>query len=989
MTKSFIEKIDVSAKLPEGASPHELWRDKLFNWIDDEALLRKTETILQDERASYLVAVLCHYSPFLTGILRRHIDWIADILSGDADAIHTSILSDVRRYKDEEVDDAILMRHLRVAREKNALLVAMADIAQIWDVTRVTMALADFCDAAVNAAIDNLLLQAVSSGKLLPHPGENLQDASALVILAMGKHGARELNYSSDIDIIVFYDAEIARLAPGVEPSTFYVRLTKGLVKLLQNRTEDGYVARVDLRLRPDPGSSATAISLTTAYNYYESVGQNWERAAFIKARAIAGNIKLGEGFLQSLTPFIWRKYFDFAAISDIHAMKRQIQTARGHGEIAVAGHDIKLGRGGIREIEFFVQTQQLVFGGRKPLLRGRRTIDMLSALVSEEWITPQARDELTGCYNFLRMIEHRLQMQLDEQTQRLPQDEVELDNFARFAGFSNASAFGQILTETARTVQKHYARLFEEADTLASDIGSLVFTGSADDPETVLTLEKIGYRDPSQVIETIRGWHFGRRPAVISARAREVLTELVPLLLKAFGKTADPDGAIAAFDRALGAMPGSVELFSILRSNQKLLSLFADILGTAPRLAEIASTHPHVLDTVIDPYFVTGKADEAVIEARLRNAIGEWTAVEECFDRMRDAGRQEIFMVGARLLSDLFSPAEAGRAYTAIADALVRIALDAVTIQFEKDHGKVKGGKMAVLAYGKLGGREMTPASDLDLVVVYDYDATSPESDGARPLHAVQFFTRLTQRMITALTAQTRRGFLYEIDMRLRPMGAKGPVASQIDGWLVYQRNEAETWEHMALTRTRAIAGEAQFCEEVQRLIADILLRTRESKKLAADVFEMRQRIAEAKGDENPDDLKLVAGGLLDCEFIAQYLMLRDGARIPGLLTGNTYEVLNIVAENKTVSADAAGIVREHYALMRDVQQWQRLTVRGEFDASTAGPAVLKRIASAVGSPDYRILQAQLSEVHRDVRRLFLDILQPDMLTAQPHGAP
>ncbi|MGL4322453.1 MAG: bifunctional [glutamine synthetase] adenylyltransferase/[glutamine synthetase]-adenylyl-L-tyrosine phosphorylase [Beijerinckiaceae bacterium] len=975
MSHSLINRLRVTAQLPDGAIPDALWREKILDYADD-VTQPQIQSVLQDAQATMLVAAICAHSPFLTGILRRHMAWIPEIFGSDPDAIHAQLLLDMRAFHNRDIAEADLMRVLRIGREKNALLVALADIGGVWDVNRVTAALADFADAAVNAAVDYLLFEARQSGKLLCAPHDDLQSSSGLVILAMGKHGARELNYSSDIDLIVFYDVASANLSEDVEPSTFYVRLTKGLVKLLQNRTEDGYVARVDLRLRPDPGSSATAVSLPTAYNYYESVGQNWERAAFIKARAIAGNLTLGNDFLKALTPFIWRKYFDFAAIADIHAMKRQIQTARGHGEIAVAGHDIKLGRGGIREIEFFVQTQQLVFGGRKPRLRGRRTVDMLGALVEEEWISADARDELSACYYFLRTVEHRLQMRMDEQTQRLPQEEHDLLAFSQFAGFATLTAFSDHLTQIAMTVQKHYARLFEEADTLASDVGSLVFTGTSDDPETVETLQSMGFKDPPLIIETIRGWHFGRRAAVTSARAREVLTELVPLLLKAFGKTADPDGAITAFDRALVSMPGAVELFSILRSNQKLLALFADILGTAPRLAEVVSTHPHVLDTVIDPYFVSGKAEAAVIEARLRHSIGQWADFEECLDRMRDCGRQEIFMIGARLLSDLFSPAEAGVAYTAIAESLVRIALNAVKETFEKEHGQIAGGKIAVLALGKLGGHELTPSSDLDLVVVYDFDEKYPESSGPRKLHAVQYYTRLTQRLITALTAQTRSGFLYEVDLRLRPSGSKGPLASQFKGWIDYQNNEAEVWEHMALTRSRPIAGDADFFDIITSEIQKIVRKSRDPQFLAREVVSMRTLIAQSKGDDNPDDLKLVAGGLLDCEFIAQFLALKFGRNYAPLISGNTASVLHNARKNGLVSADDADYLCESYAFMRDVQQWQRLTVRGDFNSETAGDAVLRRISAALGVPDYRILQSHLREIHPRIRRIFNELL-------------
>ena len=320
--------------------------------------------------------------------------------------------------------------------------------------------------------------------------------------------------------------------------------------------------------------------------------------------------------FLNELRPFIWRKYFDFASIADVHAMKRQIHAVRGHDEIAVAGHDIKLGRGGIREIEFFVQTQQLVFGGRRPGLRGRRTLDMLKALHDEGWITAKARDELSEAYRFLRTIEHRLQMVADEQTQRLPSDEEQLKRFAKFCGYPTVKAFSKALTDQAKIVQGHYALLFEEGPELASDVGSLVFTGSDDDPDTLATLQRLGFHEPERVAETVRGWHFGRRPAIQSARAREVLTELTPALLSALGGTADPDGALAALDRAFGRMPAAVELLTILQSHDRLRLLFADLLGTAPRLADTVAQSPHVLDALIDPAFGTPTADDEAIES-------------------------------------------------------------------------------------------------------------------------------------------------------------------------------------------------------------------------------------------------------------------------------------------------------------------------------------------------------------------------------------
>ena len=380
------------------------------------------------------------------------------------------------------------------------------------------------------------------------------------------------------------------------------MRLTKALARLLQERTGEGYVLRVDLRLRPDPASTPVALSTVSAYQYYETVGQNWERAALIKARPAAGDLELGERFLADLAPFIWRKYFDYAAIADIHAMKRQIHAVRGHEHVVVPGHDVKLGRGGIREIEFFVQTQQLIFGGRRPQMRGSRTLEMLQQLCADKWISADAVDDLSLAYAFLRRVEHRLQMVADEQTQRLPFEREALTRFAKFCGYARLDGFAADLTHHLTQVERHYARLFEDAPELSVASGDLVFTGVTDDPATLATLRALGFQRPEVAAETVRGWHFGRRAAVRSARAREVLTELTPALLEAFAGSGDADAALSAFDEALARMPASVELLSILRSNASVRELFGDVLGSAPRLAQVIATRPHVLDAAIDP---------------------------------------------------------------------------------------------------------------------------------------------------------------------------------------------------------------------------------------------------------------------------------------------------------------------------------------------------------------------------------------------------
>jgi glutamate-ammonia-ligase adenylyltransferase len=625
------------------------------------------------------------------------------------------------------------------------------------------------------------------------------------------------------------------------------------------------------------------------------------------------------------------------------------------------------------------VQTQQLVFGGRRPKLRGRRTLDMLGALHDEGWITAGARDELSEAYRFLRTVEHRLQMVADEQTQRLPGREDDLADFARFCGYPDLPAFAAALTGRARRVQHHYGLLFEEGAELASDLGDLVFTGASLDPETVATLGRLGFREPETAAETVRGWHFGRRPAVTSARAREVLTELTPALLAALGGSADPDGALARLDRAFGRMPACVELLTILRSHEKLRLLFADLLGSAPRLAETVAVTPHVLDAMLDPSFASPARDEDTAEAEIRAVVGSPASTEEFLDRLRDAFRQVHFVTGSRLLSGVISPAEAGAAFAAIAQGILRLALEWVARVFAEEHGTVPGARMAVLGLGRLGARDLTASSDLDLVVLYDFDDERRLSDGPRPLDAVVYHTRLTQRLIAALTAPTRRGRLYNVDMRLRPSGTKGPVASQYHGFLAYHRGEAELWEHMALTRARPLAGDFDLGSEAVVAVHGVLASPRSPTEVYRHVSEIRKLVAREKGESDPWDLKLAPGGIMDLDFLAQALVLAHGSRHPELLGPGTPGVIAAAGRAGLLPPAATGRLVEGHRVLNDLTQWQRLTLSEGEGGDAAPPAMLKRLASVIGAPGAEGLAARLAEIRGEVRSIFRDVLGAD----------
>ena len=857
-----------------------------------------------------------------------------------------------------------LMSILRQAKSEIAFLIALADLGEVWTVEEVTRRLGEAADQLLSLAVRFLLMRAAQAGQFLP-PDPAVPDRnSGLIVLGMGKYGAHELNYSSDIDLIIFFDRDIAPLASHVEPGAFFVRLTRELVHIMQERTADGYVFRTDLRLRPDPGSTQAAISTEAAFRYYESFGQNWERAAMIKARPVAGDVDAGKAFLNALSPYIWRKYLDYNAIADIHAMKRQIHAAKGHGQIAVAGHNLKLGRGGIREIEFFVQSQQLIAGGRQRALRSRQTLEALDHLARHDWISPKVRDDLSSAYCYLRRMEHRLQMMADQQTHTLPSSPQELGKFARFAGYTQLEDFEHELRHTLQTVQKHYAALFESTPELtASRGGNLVFTGDADDPATSETLAKLSFKNPSAAIATIKGWHYGRYPAMRSARARENLTEFTPALLEAFGQTGDPDLALSTFDKFLSEVPTALQLFAMLRANPNLLQLIAQIMGSAPRLARVLTRRRRITDAILDPGHLRDTPMDEDLRRHIRQEILDAGAYEDQLNRARIVGQEQVFLIGVQLLSEQLTPLEAGEAYSLVAEAVIETLLDAVQAHY--------GGVLpapAVVAMGKLGGHEMTASSDVDLIVVYDAPASAPQ--------ASHHYARLTQRLISAISAPTSEGELYAVDMRLRPSGKAGPVAVRLDGFLSYQRSEAWTWEHLALTRARPIAGPPDLREHLRQLIREVLTTPRDRAKTAADVRDMRAMIEKEKGTSDLWRTKAFVGGLIDVEFIAQFLQIVHAAQNPSILDQNSANALRkLIAAGFLNSADGDTLLKAS-TLYQDISQILRLCTEGGFDPKEAPRDLIDLLLHTTGEPDLSRLEARLRETYAEVAHLFSKLI-------------
>lgn len=955
------DRLPLSGNADQEDVHRQRWREALVR-CDDADLAAYGEAVLDlppgnDGQGAALLSAIFGNSPFLSQCLISDLPFARRLLESGPDAAFEDAIAAAadRSALGRETTDQVKHR-LRVAKRRAALAIGAADIANVWPLEQVTGALSDFASAALQASCRHLLRALHENGDLaLPDP-EDPESDSGLIILGMGKLGARELNYSSDIDLIVLFDQDTVPYTGDGGLQHMFTRLARNLVALMDERTRDGYVFRTDLRLRPDPGATPPAISVLAAEVYYESAGQNWERAAMVKARPVAGDEQAGFAFLDILRPFMWRRSLDFAAIQDIQSIKRQINAHRGGAQIAVAGHNIKLGRGGIREIEFYAQTQQLIWGGRDPDLRVRGTIEAITRLTAAGHVTPAALADLTKAYDFHRRLEHRLQMTDDRQTHELPNDEEGLLKVAIFLGYETVDAFTEDLLSELRTVAQHYAALFEDEGDLAGT-GNLVFTGAEDDPDTLKNLAEMGFAEPATISSTVRVWHAGRYRAMRSARARELLTELVPTLLEAVAASPNPDLTFRRFDEFLQGLPAGVQLFSLFTAHPDLFDFVAEIMGAAPKLAGWLSRYPILLDGVLSTDFFDSVPDAGDMADELGEAGEQARDFQDFLDIERRWANDKVFQIGAHMLRGRLSPVDASVPLSDVADTCLKALLPEIERTFSEDHGKIPGGTMAVVAFGKLGSREMTVSSDLDLMFVYDCPPDVTESDGRKPLTPGQYYARLCQRFIGAITAPTGEGKLYEVDMRLRPAGDAGPIASSLEAFTKYQESEAWTWEYQALTRARVVCAEGDLGTRFDRIMRSVLTAPRDDAKIQADVAEMRLRLRKEHGTDDIWSPKHLQGGLVDIEFIAQYLQLRHAAGHPDILAGDTVSVLGRARENGLVDQTFAEDLIEAATLWRNLQGILRLTVEGRFDADSAAPALRTVIARACGAVDFDAL--------------------------------
>ncbi|WP_146587288.1 glutamine-synthetase adenylyltransferase [Puniceibacterium confluentis] len=865
-------------------------------------------------------------SPFLRGLMIRESDWLEGALNDPEAAVAALFAALGAAPLDQVASD------LRIGKRRIALLIALADLGGVWPLETVTRTLSDFADLACARALHGAMAQELRRGKLPGLTEDDLDSAGGMVVLAMGKMGARELNYSSDIDLICLFDDSRYKRDDFHEARAGFIRATRRMAATMNDPTGEGYVFRTDLRLRPDPSVTPVCMGMEAAERYYESLGRTWERAAYIKARPCAGDLQAGARFLDDLRPFVWRRHLDFAAIQDAHDMRLRIRAHKGlGGAITLPGHNMKLGRGGIREIEFFTQTRQIIAGGRDPDLRVRGTVQGLELLAQRGWITPEVAGELTAHYRHHREVEHRLQMIHDQQTHDLPDQP---DGFARLACFMDMdeAALRQDLTCRLSAVHELTEGFFA--------------TESGPAPEPTLL-------EDSAVIA-----RWPRYAALRSNRAVEIFKRLRPEILSRLERAAKPEEALLAFDGFLAGLPAGVQLFSLFEANPQLIDLMVDITGTSPDLARHLSQNAQVFDAVIGGGFFADWPGRDALAADLAAVFER----EEDYERRLDAARrwknEWHFRVGVHLLRGLTDADETSVHYADLASVTLEGLWPVVQAEFARKHGAAPGRGAIVLGMGSLGAGRLHTRSDLDVIVIYDPDGVDM-SEGARPLQSRVYYARLTQALITALTAPMAQGKLYEADMRLRPSGNQGPVATSLAAFRAYQSEDAWTWEHLALTRARVVAGPADLAADLRRFRADLLARPRNQADVLRDVAEMRTRIAGARGNGAPWDPKLGRGRMQEIELAAQAGALLSGRAPMGLADGMAAAV-----DQGWLDARAAAHLLQTHALCWSLQVGARLISDAELDPETLGAGGCAFLQSVTGTDGMQELAATLERL-------------------------
>ena len=865
-------------------------------------------------------------SPFLSLALERRPD-LAELLAAGRgeDALALA------RQADSE-DTGIALRRERLGL---ALVLGIGDLAGAFPLARVTGELSAFADRALDRAIDHVIRERTD------------ENPRGLFALALGKQGANELNYSSDIDPILLFDRETLPHREREDAGEAAQRYARKLVELLSQQTAEGYVQRVDLRLRPASEVSPLAISTDAAMSHYESSALAWERAAFIRARSAAGDIAAGEAFLDHIRPFVWRRNLDFTAIEEIRRLTMRIRQAYKGPLEPGPGFDVKKGRGGIREVEFFAQTHQLIYGGRDPSLRCRGTRSALDALAAAGIVSADDARVLGESYDRLREVEHRLQMVADRQTHSLPQDTAALDNVARLDGLADGAALVEELQAICGAVAARYDSLLGE-DAAESKSSAPVDPG-------IRTMVEERYESWRSSIRALRG-----------GEAREAFDAIFPDLVEAFAGAAEPERAMARWETLLSRLPSAINLFRLFEQRPGLLEQVLRLLTLSRPLADELARRPELLDALIDKTALDLPGPIAGLAARMHSPDDQ--DYEDRLDRIRQIVGEERFALGLQLIEARHDPLDIAEGLCRVAEAALRVGTEAAVQEFAKAHGRMPGQELVVLGLGRLGGGALTHASDLDLVYLHTGEIGG-ESDGPRPLTASLYFNRLATRVTAAMSVPTAEGSLYEIDTRLRPQGNQGPLAVSLESFAQYQQEGAWTWEHMALCRARPVYGSAEARRALQDLINGVLQSKQGDPGLRQEVLEMRAKMAQHKQPGGVLDVKLARGGLVDVEFITHYLQLSTAS-------GLVPEVDRAIADFAAREMLPESFGKHHATLTRVLVAARLLAPDGEEPSGHAREV----LARACGADDYDALLQAIGKARQGVAQCWADIFGEEL---------
>ena len=900
--------------------------------------------LLAPDRQNFarLVASATSCSPFMRSVAESQPEWVASLAELTPDEAFASLLS-----RDSTTSPDSMARQLRRAKRRMSFLVALADLGGVWPLAKVMRSITEFADCAVQLCLEALVLHAVSKGRLNLSGNCRDEDLGGLFVLAMGKMGAFELNYSSDIDLILLYDDRKYSDREQASIRNEFVRITRRFVSFMSAYSEDGYVFRTDLRLRPDPLVTPVCIPMGAAERYYENFGRAWERAAFIKARPCAGDRAAAAEFLESLAPFVWRKNLDFASVEDARNMREMIKEQAEHDPGGgSSGVNVKLARGGIRDIEMMTQTIQIIAGGRDRQLRKSGTLDGLASLQATGWITRDVRKGLESGYVKLRGIEHRLQMINDTQTHSIPRSPDDLEQAAALCGERNPEKFlsdvRQLLADVDTITGEFFAPDPGELEESVTDAGRFVST------------------------ESIERWH--RMPALRNDRAIEIFSRIQPKIMAGLARSHNPGEAVTQFEGFLGGLPAGVQLFSLFDSNPNLIDLLTDICSTAPELANYLSQNAAVFDAVLDGDFFDVLPDAESLTSGLQAHARLSNDFEELLDICRSWMKERHFQVGVQHLRGIIDWRQAAEGYANVAEAVLACLWPAVSEQFNRRHGHPPGNGAVVIGLGSLGAGLLTSRSCLDLIVIYDC-SDDKVSTGPKPLDARKYYAGLTRSLVSALSSHTAEGQLYAVDMRQRPTGTRGPVATSLDAFRDYQDRKARVWEHMALTQSRVMAGSSDTAMAFRKLRDDVIRKPRRPEMIVVALGAIRDELARntsSRRNDDPWEVRLGKGRILDVTLAGQACAL-----LAGELSSSVADQTEAGVRCGLITKEEASVLEQSYNRLRQLLQVVRLTVSHGFDPDSAGDGVIAILLRETGMADMGMLESRLARDRENCGRV------------------